>query len=177
MTMDDLSGRKALIKAAGLKKGRVLDVGLGNCGCMSFFLAKMGFNVIGIDHSTKAVHVSRNKSKNKNFKGTFEGRLADAEKLPFAKNEFDAVSAYHSTHHMKNVQKGIDEMFRVCKEDGLILISDLNDDGRKEYEHKPDNGKFLEKLEGALAKHTNRIRKIKTKHNMLFICSKGRKSK
>jgi demethylmenaquinone methyltransferase/2-methoxy-6-polyprenyl-1,4-benzoquinol methylase len=172
MTMDDLSGRKALIKAAGLKKGRMLDVGLGNCGCMAFFLAKKGFNVIGIDSSPKAVHVSRKKAMNKKFKGAFEARLANAEKLPFSDNEFDAVSAYHTTHHFKHVQKGIDEMFRVCKEGGVILISDLNEKGRKEYEHKPDNGKFLKILEGALTKRTDRIRKIETRYNMMFICSK-----
>jgi 2-polyprenyl-3-methyl-5-hydroxy-6-metoxy-1,4-benzoquinol methylase len=54
--MDDLAGRKSLIKASGLKKGHILDIGMGDCGCMSFFLAKRGFNVTGIDRSSIAVH-------------------------------------------------------------------------------------------------------------------------
>jgi 2-polyprenyl-3-methyl-5-hydroxy-6-metoxy-1,4-benzoquinol methylase len=59
MSMDDLAGRKALIKTSGLKEGCILDIGMGNCGCMSFFLAKRGFDVIGIDRSPNAVHNSR----------------------------------------------------------------------------------------------------------------------
>jgi len=39
--MDDLIGGEALIKASGLKKGRILDIGMGDCGCMAFFLARI----------------------------------------------------------------------------------------------------------------------------------------
>lgn len=35
--MDDVAARKALIKTAGLKGGRILDIGMGDCGYMSFF--------------------------------------------------------------------------------------------------------------------------------------------
>lgn len=146
MSMDDLAGRKALIKASGLKEGRILDIGMGDCGCMSFFLSRRGFDVIGIDHSPNAVHDSRKDAKKEKFKGTFEARLANAENLPFKDNEFDAVSAYHSIHHMDNLKKVISEMFRVCKTSGLILISDLHKEGRKAYEHEDDNGRFLRKL-------------------------------
>ncbi|MGQ9534387.1 MAG: hypothetical protein ACUVQ3_09790 [bacterium] len=49
--MDDLSARDALIKASGLKRGRILDIEMADSGCMSFLLAKRGFTVIGIDHT------------------------------------------------------------------------------------------------------------------------------
>lgn len=143
MSMDDIAGRKALIKASGLKEGRILDIGMGDCGCMSFFLAKRGFDVIGIDHSPNAVHDSRKDAKKERFKGTFEARLANAENLPFGDNEFDAVFAYHSMHHMDNVEKVIDELFRVCKKEGVILPSDPHEKGRKAYEHEPDSDGFL----------------------------------
>lgn len=35
--MNDLEERKALIDAAEIKEGRILDIGMGDCGCMSFF--------------------------------------------------------------------------------------------------------------------------------------------
>jgi 2-polyprenyl-3-methyl-5-hydroxy-6-metoxy-1,4-benzoquinol methylase len=66
--IDDLAGRKTLIKASGLKEGRILDIGMGNCGCMSFFLAKRGFDVIGIDRSPNAVHESKKDAKKEKFK-------------------------------------------------------------------------------------------------------------
>jgi ubiquinone/menaquinone biosynthesis C-methylase UbiE len=126
MSMDDLAGRKALIKTSGLKEGRILDIGMGNCGCMSFFLAKRGFDVIGIDRSPNAVHESRKDAKKEKFKGTFKAKLANAENLPFEDGEFDAVFAYHSMHHIDNMKKAIDEMFRVCKQGGFILIAELH---------------------------------------------------
>lgn len=133
-------------------------------------MAKRGFDVVGIDHSPNAVHDSRKDAKKERFKGTFEARLANAENLPFGDNEFDAVFAYHSMHHMDNVEKVIDEMFRVCKKGGFILISDLHGRGRKTYEHEPDSDGFLKRIEESLAKYTKSMRKVKTRYNMMFIC-------
>jgi demethylmenaquinone methyltransferase/2-methoxy-6-polyprenyl-1,4-benzoquinol methylase len=170
--MDDMTGRKALLNASGLKEGRILDIGMGDCGCMSFFLARRGFNVIGIDHSPNAVHDSRKNAEKRKFKGSFEARLADAESLPFGDSEFDAVSAYHSMHHIDNLDKAISEMFRVCKISGLVLVADLHEKGRKAYEHEDDNGEFLKKLEETLSRHTNSMRKVRSKYNAMFICKK-----
>lgn len=170
--MNDLEGRKILIDVAGIKEGRILDIGMGDCGCMSFFLARRGFDVVGIDRSPNAVHDSREDAKKRKFQGRFETRLANAEYLHFEDNEFDAVSAYHSMHHMDDLNKAISEMFRVCKDSGFVLVADLNEEGRKAYEHEDDNGEFLKKLEETLSSHTNSIRKIKTKYNTMFICRK-----
>ncbi len=170
--MEDMSGRRALIKASGLKKGRILDIGIGGCGCMSFFLAKMGFDVIGIDRSPRAIHISRKDAKKKRFRGSFEAKLADAENLPFPDNDFDAVLSYHSMHHMDKVEKVIGEMCRVCKKRGLVLISDLHKEGRKAYQHEPDSSNLLERTEKTLAKHAKSMRKVRSKYNMMFICRK-----
>jgi ubiquinone/menaquinone biosynthesis C-methylase UbiE len=170
--IDDLAGRKTLIKASGLKEGRILDIGMGNCGCMSFFLANRGFDVIGIDRSPNAVHESKKDAEKEKFKGTFEAKLANAENLPFEDGEFDAVFAYHSIHHIDNIEGAIDEMFRVCKQGGFILIAELHEKGLKEYEHKYDSGELLKKIEKFLSKYTKSIQKIKTKYNMMFICRK-----
>ena len=169
--MDDLFGRKALIKASGLKMGRILDIGMGDCGCMALFLARKGFHVIGIDHSSVAVHESRESAKRSKFKGSFQAKLADAAYLPFKDGEFDAVSSYHSMHHMKNLKKVINEMFRVCKAGGFVLIADLHEEGRKKYDHDLDEG-FLKKMEDYLGRYSESIRKIRTKYTVLYICKK-----
>lgn len=171
MSMDDLAGRKALIKASGLKEGRILDIGMGDCGCMSFFLARRGFDVIGIDKSPNAVHDSRTGAEKIKFSGTFEAKLANAKRLPFEDGEFDAVSSYHSMHHMKNVKKVINEMFRVCKTGGFVLIADLHEEGRKKYDHDSDKG-FLKKMEDCLGRYSESIRKVRTKYTALYICKK-----
>jgi len=40
--MDDVSARRMLLKASGIEAGRALDVGMGECACMSFLLAAEG---------------------------------------------------------------------------------------------------------------------------------------
>jgi len=171
MSMDDLKGRKQLLRLFGLRKGRILDVGLGDCGCMSFYLAKRGFDVTGIDSSPLAVHKSREEAVGKKLKGSFQARRINAVKTPFKKESFDAVFSYHSLHHMKNMPEAINEMFRVCKTGGLVVISDLHARGRREYEHKPDK-KFLPDIERQLKKHAKSIKKGKTDINVMFVCEK-----
>lgn len=172
MIMDDIAGRKALIEASGLKTGRVLDVGMGNCGCMGIILARDGFQVIGIDRSPEAVHNSRQDAQKEKFTGTFEAQVANGEHLPFEEHEFDAVFAYHSMHHMDNVEQVIAEMFRVCKPEGFVLIADLHENGRKAYKHKADSGKLLKTIEHCLTKYTPSVRKVETEYNLMFICKK-----
>ncbi|MCX6568049.1 MAG: class I SAM-dependent methyltransferase [Candidatus Aminicenantes bacterium] len=169
--MDDLKGRKELLKLSGLKRGRILDVGMGECGCMSLYLARRGFEVTGIDTGSWAVHKSRKAVEDKRLKGSFVARRIDAAKMPFEKNSFDAVFSYHSLHHMKDMPKAVDEMFRVCRRGGLVVVSDLHAWGRKEYNHRPDD-KFLSRIEKQLRKHAQSIRMDKTQINMMFVCEK-----
>jgi len=171
MSMDDLEGRRQLLKLSGLRRGRILDVGMGDCGCMSLYLAKRGFDVTGIDSSPLAVHKSREEAAGKKFKGSFQARRINAIKTPFEKESFDAVFSYHSLHHIKNMPKAIYEMFRVCKKGGLVVISDLHAGGRREYEHAPDK-RFLLDVERQLKKYAKSIRKAKTDINEMFVCEK-----
>lgn len=170
--MDDMVGRKALIEASGLKTGRVLDVGMGSCGCMAIFLARDGFQVVGIDRSPEAVRKSRQDAQKESFTGTFEARVANGEHLPFGADEFDAVFAYHALHHMENVEQVIAEMFRVCKPLGFVLIADLNEKGRKVYQHESDDGELLKTIERCLTEYTPSIRKVEMEYNLMFICQK-----
>jgi len=171
MSMDDLEGRKRLLKISGLRKGRILDVGMGDCGCMSFFLAKRGFDVTGIDSSSRAVHKSREEARGKKYKGSFRVWRMTAEKTSFEDESFDAVLSYHSMHDISNPDKVIKEMFRVCKKGGLVVISDLNARGRSEYEHAVDE-RFLPAVERQLKKYAKSIRKGKTDINEMFVCEK-----
>jgi ubiquinone/menaquinone biosynthesis C-methylase UbiE len=161
--MDDIAGRKALLEASGLKKGRILDIGMGDCGCMSFYLARRGFQVVGIDSSSKAVHEARVNAASIKCSGLFAAKKANAERLPFQRNEFDAVIAYNSFHHMDGIGKAIREMFRVCKSSGLVIISDLQD-------NEAGSCELLRKIEKLVASRAKTVRKIKTKHNLVFIC-------
>ena len=168
--MDDLSARRALLKASGLKRGRALDVGMGDCACMSFLLAAEGFDVVGIDRSSHAVHAAREQARGRKFKGSFLARRMDAEHLVFTAGEFDVVLAYRAIHHADNVEKVLHEMWRVCRARGSILVAELNDRGQREYRHEPDHGRLAAHIHNLLRRMGGSVRRMETPRNTMFVC-------
>lgn len=116
--VEDMTGRDVLLEASGLTSGKVLDVGIGGCACMAFYLASKGFDVTGVDRSPHAVHQARLNARRKRLTGSFEARKADARNLPFGEGVFDAVFSFHSLHHMESPDIAVREMFRVCRPAG-----------------------------------------------------------
>ena len=168
--MDDLSARRALLKAAGLKRGRALDVGMGDCACMSFLLAAEGFDVVGIDRSSHAVHAAREQARGRKFRGSFLARRMDAEHLLFAAGEFDVVLAYRAIHHADNVEEVLQEMWRVCRRKGAVLVAELNDRGRREYRHELDHGRLAARIHNLLRRMGGSVRRMETPRNTMFVC-------
>ncbi len=74
---------------------------------------------------------------------------------------------------MDGIRKVINEMFRVCKNRGLVVISDLRENGKNAGEHEHDSEELLRKIEKCVSMHAGSVRKIRTKHNMIFICRKS----
>jgi len=48
---------------------------------------------------------------------------ASIEDLPFEDNYFDLVCAFDVIEHVKNDQRGVNEMARVCKDNGYIFVT------------------------------------------------------
>lgn len=168
---EDITGREVLLKASGLKSGRILDVGMGSCACMALFLAMQGFEVTGVDRSPHAVHKAWLRGARRRLKGSFEARRADATNLPFDTGVFDAVISFHSLHHMDKPAPAIREMFRVCRPGGMVLIADLNETGRKVYKHKADPGsRLLHEIARVSKSKSSEVRVADTRMDRLFIC-------
>ena len=170
--MDDVLARRMLVKASGIDAGRALDVGMGDCACMSFLLAAEGFDVIGVDRSSHAVHVARQAARGRRFPGNFQARRADAERLPFEDGQFDVVLAYRALHHAKNAEQVVREMHRVCRKGGAMLLADLNDRGRREVGHQPDNGRFIARIGRVLGELCAKAKIMDTSRNVMFVCRK-----
>jgi ubiquinone/menaquinone biosynthesis C-methylase UbiE len=54
---------------------------------------------------------------------------ADSERLPFADSVFDVVTCSHSFHHYPDQERVVDEMHRVLRPGGRLLIIDGDRDG------------------------------------------------
>jgi ubiquinone/menaquinone biosynthesis C-methylase UbiE len=102
--------------ARGLK---VLDVGCGN-GYVLFQYARNGAEVTGVDLTATAIDLSRKRFSLGGMPGTFVE--IDGQHLPFPDDYFDIVCTMGVLHHISNPQPTIDEIYRVLKPGGRLIV-------------------------------------------------------
>lgn len=105
----------------GWPYSKSLEIGAGT-GFFSLNLKLAGVIEEGTvtDISPRMVDVAKKNAANLGF--MVDGEAADAEKLPFEDNSFDIVIGHAVIHHIPDVEKAFDEMFRVLKPGGRVVI-------------------------------------------------------
>ena len=117
---------------------RILDIATGT-GDIAINLSKInGSKIEGVDISDNMLKIARKKIKeleinNINFK------TCEAENLVFEDNHFDIISIGYGVRNFSNLEKGLNESYRVLKKDGKLIILETS---------IPENPiiKFLHKL-------------------------------
>jgi ubiquinone/menaquinone biosynthesis C-methylase UbiE len=97
----------------------ILDVGAGT-GRLAGELVKNGAQVTALDIAPKML--ARLKKKFSKV----ETVVADAESLPFPDNSFDYVLAAFLVVHLKDPKQFFDEAYRVLKDGGRLIVSNIN---------------------------------------------------
>ena len=95
-----------------------LDVACGT-GDMVVELLRHGCKATGVDLSEEMLAIARRKTASANF------QLGDAEALPFADGEFDAVTCAFGVRNFVHLEQGLSEMLRVLKPGGRMVILEL----------------------------------------------------
>ena len=98
--------------------GDVLDVACGT-GDMAISLAERGCTVMGVDLSAEMLAIAKQKAASATF------HLGNAEALPFAEGEFDAVTCAFGVRNFVHLERGLGEMLRVLKPGGRMVILEL----------------------------------------------------
>lgn len=112
--------------ALSWKKGKILDVGCGNCRNLVPF-AQLGFDCYGIDFSKNMIGKSKEFCEKNRIRVRL--RLAQAEKLPFSSSSFDYCLSVASLHHVGSSEyrkRSILEMCRILKNGGKALVTVWN---------------------------------------------------
>lgn len=111
-----------LVEASGIGSGdRVLDVAAGT-GNVAIPAALAGASVVASDLAPELLDTGRKLAAERGAE--LEWREADAEALPFADGEFDAVLSCVGAMFVPHHQETADEILRVCRPGGTVgLIS------------------------------------------------------
>ena len=104
------------------RKGTILDLGCGE-GRNSLYLSQVGYSIIGLDLSFKAVRVMNNNFFEESLKG--HAINADARKLPFKTSSIDGILAHHLFDHLdkKGLEAAFNEVYRILKPEGVMLFT------------------------------------------------------
>jgi SAM-dependent methyltransferase len=108
--------------------GRVLEIGTGKGRFLSA-LAWQADRVVTLDNNPREQDQAR---MNVAFEGTPQNitfLLGDAARLPWKEATFDHVASMNALHHMTRLRRVLDEIRRVVKPGGTIVLSDFNEEG------------------------------------------------
>lgn len=104
----------------------VLDVACGT-GDLSIELLKRGYSVTGIDLSEEMLEIAKQKTATANSQfSILNFQLGNAESLPFLDASFDAVTCAFGIRNFVHLEKGLEEMTRVLKPGGRMVILELS---------------------------------------------------
>jgi demethylmenaquinone methyltransferase/2-methoxy-6-polyprenyl-1,4-benzoquinol methylase len=101
---------------------RILDIAAGT-GTSSAALTGTGAKVVAADFSAGMIKVGRERHADNPL---IEFVQADATALPFADNEFDAVTISFGLRNVVEPKKAIAEFFRVTKPGGRVVICEFS---------------------------------------------------
>lgn len=107
-------------------KGKdVLEVGCGRGGGISYIQRYLTpKSVTGLDLNRKAIEFCKRNYANQSINFV----QGNAEELPFEDNSFDVVINVESSHRYNQMEKFLNEVYRVLKPGGHVLFADFRPD-------------------------------------------------
>jgi ubiquinone/menaquinone biosynthesis C-methylase UbiE len=182
ISLEEIQDRKKLLDK--LENLPILDIGTGS-GWLAIVAAKYyGYPVISIDNDQHYIALARANAKTYGVEKMITFSKIDATHIPYPDDFFGTVCSYQTLHHTQYPFKVIEEMFRVCKRKGRVIISELNEDGfdlyHGEYYEYPEehqeiyNKRVLniKKLRGFLKGMSSEIAIKESKYTNLIDCVK-----
>ena len=119
----DVKWRKKVLQIVTRSNPKtILDIATGT-GDLAILMAQTKApKIIGLDISAGMLEVGKKKIQNKNLSNTIEMVLADSEEMPFEDSYFDAITVAFGVRNFENLEKGLAEILRVLKPNGVFVI-------------------------------------------------------
>jgi demethylmenaquinone methyltransferase/2-methoxy-6-polyprenyl-1,4-benzoquinol methylase len=114
--------RKVLNIVAQSKPETVLDIATGTGDLAILMTQTSAKKIIGLDISAGMLEVGIKKIADKKLSDTIEMVLGDSENMPFDDNYFDAITVAFGVRNFETLEKGLTEILRVLKPNGVFVI-------------------------------------------------------
>jgi demethylmenaquinone methyltransferase/2-methoxy-6-polyprenyl-1,4-benzoquinol methylase len=128
--------RKAIGKISkNFKNPKILDVATGT-GDLALEAVKLDpVMITGIDISEKMIEIGRQKLKDKNIEDLVEFINCDSENICFDDNIFDVAMVAFGVRNFSDPVKGLSEMRRVVRNDGIVVVLEFSKPGGFIFKH------------------------------------------
>lgn len=117
---EDQADRLAIRKLLPKRMAKFADIG-GGYGRLANEYLKRAHKVIIFDYSKSELEQAKEIYGDK-----IETRAGDIYKLPFKDGELDGLMMVRVTHHLKDMNKAMSELYRVLKPGGVAVIEVAN---------------------------------------------------
>jgi demethylmenaquinone methyltransferase/2-methoxy-6-polyprenyl-1,4-benzoquinol methylase len=120
----DVKWRKKVIKMVAERNPEsILDIATGTGDlAIKFASLSQATRIVGLDLSEGMLSVANNKVAGKDLSTTIEFIQGDSEALPFETESFDAITVSFGIRNFENLEKGLSEIYRVLKQNGIFVI-------------------------------------------------------
>lgn len=125
--IDVIWRRKAIAILKDSNPSIILDVATGT-GDLAITAARklQPTRIKGIDISTEMMEVGRKKVKKKGLDYLITFEEGSAENLPYEDNTFDAITVAFGVRNFEDLNKGLQEMYRVLKTGGTLVVLEFS---------------------------------------------------
>jgi len=119
----DVGWRKKVIELVKQKNPQtILDIATGTGDFAIMMAALQPQKIVGLDLSKGMLAKGIEKVKSKNLEHLIEMIIGDAENLPFDDNYFDAITVGFGVRNFENLDRGLQEIYRVLKPGGIFAV-------------------------------------------------------
>ena len=114
--------RRPLEEIARIRPDRLIDIGCGPGAFLSLVEKTFPFiQLNALDLSEEMIRETRER-----LSGTAVATVGDSEKMPLGSEQYQVVTCNMSIHHYPHPQDAVNEMFRILKPGGVLLLNDMD---------------------------------------------------
>jgi demethylmenaquinone methyltransferase/2-methoxy-6-polyprenyl-1,4-benzoquinol methylase len=119
----DVKWRKKVLQIVSNKQPKtVLDIATGTGDLAILMTNTSAEEIIGLDISAGMLEVGKKKIADKKLDHKIQMVLGDSENIPYPDNYFDAITVAFGVRNFETLEKGLAEILRVLKPNGVFVI-------------------------------------------------------